>query len=468
MLKRKMYDKLVEWKNASARKALILLGARQTGKTYIVKQFGRENYDNLIYVNFLEDEESGRFLASASSAQELVSRLSLINGRGIQPGTLVFFDEVQHLGHDIVTLSKYLIEDGRFDLVLSGSLLSTALSGATSFPVGYARILRMLPLDFEEFCWATGVSDDIIGRIRENYREKRPFDEPLHNALVQIFRQYIAVGGMPEAVQSFAEQNRDMGAARAIDSEIVEQYRYDIVKYAKGKEARILTIFNNVPGQLAKENKRFGLSSVNRDAKFERLQDDFSWLEQVGVVLPAYCVAEPAPPLLRTLRPNRFKLYASDCGMLLTQYPRKSTMDIIDGIGDSNFGAVYENVVAQELVSAGFPLTYYNNNRKGEVDFLVEAADGKVLPVEVKSGKDYKRHAALGNLLRTANYGIERAYVFSEHNLSVGEIEGKPVYYLPLYMTLCLGEEQELPGVDWHLPPPSFSDLEMSGEAPES
>ena len=143
-------------------------------------------------------------------------------------------------------------------------------------------------------------------------------------------------------------------------------------------------------------------------------------------------------------------------------------MDIISGIGDSNFGAVYENVVAQELVNAGFPLMYYNNNRKGEVDFLIEAADGKVLPIEVKSGKDYKRHAALGNLLRTTNYGIERAYVFSEHNLSVGEVEGKPVYYLPLYMTLGLGEEQELPGVDWHLPLPSFSDLETLGGVPES
>lgn len=442
MLKRKMYRKLEEWKASDQRKVLLLLGARQTGKTFIVREFARNSYDAFIEVNFLDDEENGRFLAGATSAEELISRLSLIVGHAIQPGTLVFFDEVQHLGHDIVTLSKFLLDDGRFDLILSGSLLGTVLDGVTSFPVGYARILRMYPLDFEEFCWAMGVPDVIIEEVRVAYREKRPLDEPLHDRLVRIHRQYIVVGGMPEAVQGFLDNGRDLGEPRQVGTDIVEQYRYDIIKYAPGRKMQICTIFDSVPGQLAKVNKRFVFNLIKKSATFDSLEDDFSWLVKSGVTLPAYLVTEPKAPLLRTKVQEKFKLYASDCGLLLSQYSLASSRSVLEGVGDANFGAVYENIVAQQLASAGFPLFYYNNNRKGEVDFLIESAEGKVLPVEVKSGKDYKRHMALNNLLDAKGFDVSCAYVLSEFNVSVGERAGRPVYYLPLYMTFCLEEER--------------------------
>lgn len=442
MLKRKMYRKLEEWKASSQRKVLLLLGARQTGKTFIVREFARNSYDAFIEVNFLDDEENGRFLAGATSAEELISRLSLIVGHAIQPGTLVFFDEVQNLGHDIVTLSKFLLDDGRFDLVLSGSLLGTVLDGATSFPVGYARILRMFPLDFEEFCWAMRVPDAIIEEVRVAYREKRPLDEPLHDRLVRIHRQYIVVGGMPEAVQGFLDNGRDLGEPRQVGTDIVEQYRYDIIKYAPGRKMQICTIFDSVPGQLAKVNKRFVFNLIKKSATFDSLEDDFSWLVKSGVTLPAYLVTEPKAPLLRTKVQEKFKLYASDCGLLLSQYSLASSRSVLEGPGDANFGAVYENIVAQQLASAGFPLFYYNNNRKGEVDFLIESAEGKVLPIEVKSGKDYKRHMALNNLLDAKGFDVSCAYVLSEFNVSVGERAGRPVYYLPLYMTFCLEEER--------------------------
>lgn len=442
MLKRKMYRKLEEWKASSQRKVLLLLGARQTGKTFIVREFARNSYDAFIEVNFLDDEENGRFLAGATSAEELISRLSLIVGHAIQPGTLVFFDEVQHLGHDIVTLSKFLLDDGRFDLVLSGSLLGTVLDGATSFPVGYARILRMFPLDFEEFCWAMRVPDAIIEEVRVAYREKRPLDEPLHDRLVRIHRQYIVVGGMPEAVQGFLDNGRDLGEPRQVGTDIVEQYRYDIIKYAPGRKMQICTIFDSVPGQLAKVNKRFVFNLIKKSATFDSLEDDFSWLVKSGVTLPAYLVTEPKAPLLRTKVQEKFKLYASDCGLLLSQYSLASSRSVLEGAGDANFGAVYENIVAQQLASAGFPLFYYNNNRKGEVDFLIESAEGKVLPIEVKSGKDYKRHMALNNLLDAKGFDVSCAYVLSEFNVSVGERAGRPVYYLPLYMAFCLEEER--------------------------
>lgn len=443
MLKRKMTDRLMTWKASEPRKVLLLLGARQTGKTFIVREFAQTQYESFIEVNFLEDEENGAFLAGATSAEELISRLSLIVGHAIPPGTLVFFDEVQHLGREVVTLSKFLLDDGRFDLILSGSLLGAVLDGVTSFPVGYARIERMLPLDFEEFCWAMGVPDTILSTIRTCYHEKTPLEDTLHEKLIALYRQYIVMGGMPEAVQKALDHHRDLGEARAVDTDIASQYRYDIIKYAQGKKMQILGIFDSIPSQLAKANKRFVMKSIKSGSTFAEFEQGFSWLANAGVALPASLISEPKIPLVRTQNPSKLKLYSSDCGILLCQYPISSSRDITTGNGDGNYGAIYENVVAQELTSAGFPLFYYNNNRKGEVDFLIETAEGRVIPIEVKSGKDYKLHSALNNLLSSQEYDIECAYVLSEANVVRGEKAGKPLYYLPLYMTMCLGDEHD-------------------------
>ena len=461
MLERKMLSKLQSWKEAGANKVFVLLGARQTGKTHVVRRFARESYASFVEVNFLDREEDAAFLAESDGAEELLSRLSLVEGRSIPEGSLIFLDEIQHVGADVVTLSKFVVEDGRFDLVISGSLLGTVLEGITSFPVGYAQVERMFPLDFEEFCWAEGVPEAILDRIREAYEKKVSVPDALHERMTKVFRQYIAVGGMPQAVQSFLDNRRALGAAREVDRAVVEQYRYDISKYAASARRPVIqTIFDNVPSQLAKENKRFMMRSVRRGATYERLDDDFAWLTKAGVALPAHLVSEPRYPLERTKVAEKFKLYSSDCGVLLCQYPVGAAMRVSEGTGDANFGAVYENVVAQELLAAGFPLRYYHHSRKGEVDFLVEVADGSVLPIEVKSGKDYKLHVAFINLLGTAEYGIGRAYVRSEHNVSRGERMGKPVHYLPLYMTMCLAAERgERELADTTLEAVGFEDL---------
>lgn len=448
MLKRKMYEKLLAWKHAEKRKVLLLFGARQTGKTFIVQEFAHKEYEHFVKVDFRQDADAARLLAAATSSEDLVSRLSLVAG-GLPSNSLVFFDEVQEFGKEVVTLSKYLLEDGRFDLILSGSLLGTFIQGVKSFPVGYAREERMYPLDFEEFCWATNVPHSVISQVKQAYENKEPLEESLHQALTALYRQYIVVGGMPEAVEAFVSNQRDLGAAQAIASEIGNQYRRDITKYAGDQKTSIAAIYDNIPAQLAKENKRFAMKAVGKNGRYPRLQDSFSWLMEAGAVLPVYAVTEPKMPLMRTKEARKFKLYASDCGMLASRYPQSASMDIVLGEGDGNYGAVYENVVAQEIAAAGFSLYYYHNSRKGEVDFLLETKQGTPLPIEVKSGKDYKLHTALNNLLGTEGYGIECVYVLSEHNVSVGQRKGKPVYNLPLYMTMCLIEEADtrVPGI---------------------
>lgn len=441
-MERKIYKKLQAWKQSHKRKVFLLLGARQTGKTYAIRTFAEQNYDHLVEVNFLDDKENAQLLANASGAQDLISRLTLVVGHEIQPNTLVFFDEVQQLGQDAVTLSKFIVEDGRFDLVISGSLLGTVLEGVTSFPVGYAVVERMYPLDFEEFCWARGVPESILDTVKKCFENRVPMEESLHKRLINLYRQYIVVGGMPEAVSTFIESGLDLGAAREVATEISSQYRFDIIKYAPDRKPNILSIYDNLAAQLSKANKRFVLNSIKKGATKERLEDDFAWLSQAGVALSAYVVTEPKKPLIRTKNQAKFKLYSSDVGVLLSNYSEHAAKGVVDGAGDANYGAVYENVVAQELAAAGFPLYYYNNNRKGEVDFLLENKDGNVVPIEVKSGKDYKVHAALNNLMSTDEYNIEYAYVLSEENVSQGQRSGRPVYYLPLYMTMCLVKEK--------------------------
>lgn len=441
MLERKMMSTLCNWRNAADRRALLLSGARQTGKTYLVREFARRHFENLIEVDFVADKDAGGFLAAAAGPQDLLSRLTLLSRKAATPGsTLVFLDEVQ-AAPEVITLVKYLVEDGRFDVVLSGSLLGVELENVRSLPVGYVASERMHPLDFEEFCWSQGVPAEMLDQVGECYASKEPVEDTLHERLVELFRLYVVIGGMPHAVQRYIDTSYDLGAVRAVQASIVELYRDDISKYAKGRSLQIKAIFDQIPNELAKENKRFHMKALKEKAEFGDFEADFLWLTNAGVALPAYLTGEPKFPLRRTQRDDRFKLYASDVGLLMQQYPRGVAMDVMGSARSVNFGSVYENAVAQQLAAHGSVLRYYYNNRKGEVDFLVETGESRVVPVEVKSGKDYKLHLALNNLLRTADYGIESACVLSERNVSTVMREGKPVYYLPLYMAHLVARE---------------------------
>ena len=448
MLKRSAYDQLLDWKSDNHRKALLVDGPRQVGKTYLLEEFGKREYRDLVKIDFLRDEKARERFGSATSAERVIELVSLEAGHELVPGeTLVFFDEVQR-ARNLVTFSKYLVIDGRFDVAMSGSMLGVELGGVKSWPVGYLRTIDMAPLTFEEFCWARGVPSSVIEQIQEGYETKKPLDGSIHSLLVDLFRQYLIIGGMPEAVQKSLDARNDLGAVRQVQTDLLALYREDIAKYAGNRALQVKAIYDAVPSQLSKENKRFQLKTLKNGARFERYANDFAWLVAARSALKTVNVTDPKPMLARTEEQGRFKLYLSDVGMLFACYPAEVAMAALTGSKAVNFGAVYENAVAQELAALRSPLRYFHHSRKGEVDFLIETKKGAVLPVEVKSGKDYKLHTALNNLLGTPEYGIEEAVVLSEANVSQGQREGKPVHYLPLYMAGLVAAEASTPRTD--------------------
>lgn len=456
MLKRDAYASLLEWRHSNCGKALLVDGARQVGKTYLVEELAKREYPRWAKIDFLRDEPVARALAKAESAQEAIEAISVTQGIELIPGeTLVFFDEVQE-ATNIVTLSKYLVQDGRFDVAMSGSLLGINLRHVRSLPVGYLHTVTMYPLTFLEFCLARNVPEEVIDRMRESFENKVPMSEALHAPLVDLFRRYLVVGGMPEAVRTYRDGQGDLGAVRKQQADLVNLYKDDIAKHAGDRAPQVRAIFDALPGQIGKENKRFLLKVLKEDARFEPFANDFAWLIDANAALETVSVTDPRAMLERSEQKNRFKLYQFDVGMLMSRYRDSVALAALTGERDVNFGGVYENAVAQELAAAGVPLHYYYHSRNGEVDFIVETDSG-VVPIEVKSGKSYRRHVALNNLLASKEYGIDRAYVLSEANVQVVQGEGGTVYYLPLYMLPFVAEEahgEELSGsfmqeVDW-------------------
>ena len=499
MLKRKMSRRLEEWKAAPERTAFIMLGAHRTGKTSTIRNFARNGYAALIELNFMENPDGAALLAGASSVDELDSRLAQVTGRSIEPGTLVFFDEAQQLGQEAILLAKLLLEDERIDVVLSSSLLGTPLEGGGLFSDDAIRFDRMYPLDFEEFCWAIGVPDSEIAEVYRCYAAGQPLDEALHERLMLAFRQYIVVGGMPESVQLFLDSDRNIEAARQRNSEIMDEQRYDTYARMPARKTRSRSIFDDISAQISKLAKRLSERLEAREAggdtgsTAERARDEraegqpavagdeqpavagdagggeqpavtdaatgkqarsgYSWMVETGFTLTASLALEPRHPL-RSNEPSRkkTKLYSCDSGLLISRYSPSVARQAIADEGDASSLLVYayENVMAQQLASAGFPLFYYNG-RKGKIDFLIEDGSGSVVPLEVMAGDDYKEHLALDDLLDNESDGIDRAYVLSEHNVSAGERGGKPIYYLPLYMSMCFEDEREDGASDLHL-----------------
>ena len=352
------------------------------------------------------------------------------------PGeTLIFFDEVQECP-EIVTAIKFLVEDGQYRYILSGSLLGVELKDIRSVPVGYLSILEMYPLDFREFCEANRVSQTVMDKLKECFEKKQPVDELIHEKMMELFRLYLIVGGMPAVVDAYIRTNNLKEVLR-IQQGIVQLYYKDIAKYDKDNKLYLDEIFSLIPSELNNKNKRFIMKDLNENFRFSRYENSFIWLKEAGVALPVYCVQEPELPLLLSKSTNLFKLFLSDVGLLASMYVDGLQLKILSREKDINFGAIYENVAAQELKAHGFELYYFNSKKQGELDFVIEY-QGNVLPLEIKSGKAYTRHNALDNVLKEERYAIPQAFVFCNENI----ITQEKITYLPIYMLGFLEKEK--------------------------
>lgn len=430
MISRKIEKELERFHTSGDKKALLITGARQVGKTYTIREFGEAHYKNVIEINFIENKKAVTLFENATGSEDILLRLSAIADKPLVPGeTLIFLDEVQAC-KDIITAIKFLVEEGSYRYILSGSLLGIELKDIRSVPVGYMDVLTMYPMDFEEFALANGVSDRVLTMLRKCFEEKIPVDSIVHEKMMSLFNLYLIVGGMPAAVKKYIETNNLQEVLREQRS-IINLYKMDISQYDPDHKLYIEEIFDLIPGELNSKNKRFILKNLNENFKFSRYINSFIWLKDAGVALPTYCASEPRVPLKLSQSTNLFKLFLSDVGLLAAMYMDDIQLKILNHEKDINFGAIYENVAAQELRAHGFDLYYFNSKKQGELDFLVEDG-GEVLPIEIKSGKDYTKHAALSGVMANEDYAIPRAYVFQNDNVSTN---GKIVYY-PIYMLM--------------------------------
>ena len=437
MIKRKIDKELEKFYELNDKKALLVTGARQIGKTYSIRKFGKTHFDNFIEINFIENKEAENLFENAMDSNDILLRISALTKKDMIPGkTLIFFDEVQVV-KEIVTAIKFLVDEGSYRYILSGSMLGVELQNIRSFPVGYMEIIDMYPMDFEEFTIANGVSDRVWLSLKDSYNNKKPIDSIVHNKMMSLFELYLIVGGMPEVVKKYLETNNLREVLKEQRS-IIQLYKKDISKYDPNHKLYIEEIYDLIPSELNSQNKRFILKELNENTKFDRYKNGFIWLKDAGVALPTYCSNEPVVPLRLSRATNLFKLFMSDVGLLTSTFLNDIQIKILNHEKNINYGSVYENVVAQELKAHGFDLYYFRSKKQGELDFVVENK-GYVLPIEVKSGKDYKKHVALSNVLSNVDYDIPSAYVL--HNGNV-EVVGKITYY-PIYLIAFLKKDNE-------------------------
>ena len=431
MITRKV-DELIRHFILNDRRALLVTGARQVGKTYAIRKASKECFENVVEINFIEQPDAIALFSELKGAKDLLLRISAFSKKTLIPGkTLIFFDEVQEC-KEMVTAIKFLVDEGSYKYVMSGSLLGVELKDLRSVPVGYMEEMEMYPLDLQEFFKAIGIGSDVIGHLRKSFEERRPVDDFIHRRMLEAVRLYLIIGGMPAVVQKYIETNN---LRRVYEEQrgIIHTYKRDIAKYELNKKLQIEEIYELIPSELNAKNKRFILKELNEKARFSKYEESFLWLKDAGVAIPVYNIEEPRVPLLLSKQRNLFKLFLNDVGLLTAMYGGNIQTRLLSQDTNINFGSVYENLVAQELCAHGFyqqhSLYYFNSKKQGELDFVVEY-DNNVLPIEVKSGKDYERHNALSNVMANVEYDVPQAYVFCQENIHTKE---KIIYY-PIYM----------------------------------
>ena len=433
MLRRKMMDRLVEWKNNQNKYALLIKGARQVGKTFIVREFAKANYKNFIEINFEKQPSAKKAFQGDLDARNIILNLSAMGLGPFEAGnTLIFFDEIQSCAQ-ARTAIKFLVEDKQFDYIESGSLLGIGYREVSSYPVGSEEQVAMYPLDFEEFLWAKGVTPEIVARLRDAYEGVRAVDEFLHDRIMKAYREYLITGGMPAAVTAFME-NDDFSRTLKVQNSILDSYRDDISKYADKEKILAKKMFDAIPEQLNRRNKRFILADLEKGTTAKKYENASMWLTEAGVALNCFNVAMLEAPLRFNEKRNLYKLYMLDTGLLCAQGMKGIQSELLGGNIEVNEGGITENAVAAELAKKNIPLYYYDKKGRSELDFVFPENNGLSV-IEVKSGKSYKTHASLDHACDEVRGKLSRRIVLSKYNTETG---ANGVIYYPLYMAMFI------------------------------
>ena len=440
MLYRKITSYIEDYLKSDTDKILILEGARQIGKSFSIREAGARLYPNYVEINFVEDDEGDQLFKNIHKKEDFYLTLSMVAGDRLssRDDTLVFLDEIQHYPQ-YLTMLKFLREDGRYRYIASGSLLGITLQDTTSIPVGSIIRKEMFQLDFEEFLIANGFGTEAIAMLRHSYENRQSLTEEHHNRVLDLFRRYLLVGGMPDAVNVYLDTH-NIVRVRDVQDNIRSMYADDASKYEKehSKKLLIRRIYEMVPSQMENKKKRIVAQDIRgkEGDRFAQYQEEFEYLVSSGISLAVHAISNPHFPLSESLQKNLLKLYLNDVGMLSGMLYHNNIRPILDDVRSINLGSVYESVVAQELRAHGHKLFYYDNRKQGEVDYLVDDYTAmSAHPIEVKSGKDYTVHSALNNLLKNPDYNIQAATVISNER----EIrqDGK-ITYMPVYLVMFM------------------------------
>ena len=443
MLYRKIGSYIEEHLKSDSDKILLLEGARQIGKSYIIREVSKRVYDNFVELNFVEDEDGKKLFKDIHSTEDFYITLSMVAGDKLDKyeNTLVFLDEIQQYPQ-YLTMLKFFRQDKRYRFIASGSLLGLTLHSTTSIPIGSIIRKEMFQLDFEEFLIANSFGNDAITYIKNKFKNKESLPESQHNRLMDLFKRYLIVGGMPDAVNIYLETH-NIVKVRELQNNIIKMYADDASKYESnnGKNLMIKRIYDMIPSQMENKKKRIVVKDIrNRDGdRFDKYYEEFEYLISSGITLDVHAISNPRFPLAESAHKNLLKLYLNDIGMLTSQLYDKNIKPILDDIKSINLGSVYESVVAQELKSHGNKLFYYDNRSKGEVDFILDDYNNlSILPIEVKSGRDYSIHSALNNMISTNEYNVKHAFVLSNERV----VKQKDnILYLPIYYVMFINNQ---------------------------
>lgn len=438
MLYRKIETLIEDHLKSASPKILLIDGARQVGKTYIIRYVGQKLFKNFIEINMLEDFEGNRLFEKTRTVEDFYLQVSMLAGDKMKAkdDTLIFIDEIQAYPH-LLTMLKFLAQQNKYHFIASGSLLGVTLSQTTSIPMGSIRKVRMVPLDFEEFLYANGMNGEAVSLLQQKFENRESLDESMHHKMMDYFKKYLLVGGMPEAVNSYLE-NRNINDVRQIQREIHDYYAADASKYDEERKLKIRRIYDLIPSNMENKKKRVIVKSVeNKKGKtFTDYSDEFEYLISAGIALNVQAISNPVFPLVESAGKNLLKLYLNDVGILSGILYGNNIRAILDDDKSINLGSVYETVVASELLAHGYKLFYYDNRNKGEVDYLIDDYESlSAVPIEVKSGKDYNIHSALNTFVANDDYHIKKGFVLSNQRQveTTGKITHLPIYYVMFF-----------------------------------